>query len=184
MPRPMSILAALALCAVPALATAQAPAPAATDPNPMTSAARAQFVLVKGYILKSADKVSEDLYGFKPTPEVRSFGELFGHIANANYMICARALGEKNPSAENIEKTRTSKADLQKALAESFAYCEAAFGKVDDKSGMELVDLFRQKQPKLAALAFNTAHDFEHYGNLVTYMRLKGIVPPSSEGGM
>lgn len=182
MSRPLSMLLGLSLCALPALAAAQAPA--AADPNPITSAAKSQFGMVKGYITRSAEKVPEDTYSFKPTPEVRSFGQLIGHIANANFMICSRALGEKSPSADDVEKTKTSKADLQKALADSFAYCDGVFAKMDDKAAVEIVDFFRAKQPKIAVLNFNTAHDFEHYGNLITYMRLKGIVPPSSEGGM
>jgi uncharacterized damage-inducible protein DinB len=180
MTRRVSLVSAGLLCALPALASAQAP----PDANPMTAAAKGQFTMVKNYITKTADKVGEDLYGFKPTPEVRSLGQLLGHIANANFMICSRAAGEKSPSTEDIEKTKTTKADLSKALADSFAYCDGVFAKMDDKAGAEVVDFFRQKQPKLAVLQFNTAHDFEHYGNLVTYMRLKGIVPPSSEGGM
>lgn len=180
MTRPFPLVIAAVLCAAPAFAQA----PPSPEGSPMVAAAKGQFAMVKGYIVKSADKVGEDLYGFKPTPEVRSFGQLFGHIANANYMICSRAAGEKSPSTEDIEKTKTTKADITKALGESFAYCEGVFAKMDEKTGAEMVDFFRQKQPRLAVLQFNTAHDFEHYGNLVTYMRLKGIVPPSSEGGM
>jgi uncharacterized damage-inducible protein DinB len=180
MTRPLPLLLAGVLLAAPAFAQA----PPAPEGHPMTAAAKGQFAMVKNYITKSAEKVGEDLYGFKPTPEVRSFGQLFGHIANANYMICSRAMGEKPPSAEDIEKTKSAKADIVKALADSFAYCDGVFAKMDDKTGAEPVDFFRQKQPRLAVLQFNTAHDFEHYGNLVTYMRLKGIVPPSSEGGM
>lgn len=182
--RPMSTILGLSLCALPVLASAQSAAQAPADPNPITSAAKSQFGIVKGYITRSAEKVPEDAYAFKPTPEVRSFGQLLGHIANANFMICSRALGEKSPSTEDVEKTKTTKADLQKALADSFAYCDGAFAKMDDRAGAELVDFFRGKQPKIGVLTFNTAHNFEHYGNLITYMRLKGIVPPSSEGGM
>ena len=186
MRRPVSVLLGLSLCALPALAAAQAPpqAPAAADPNPITAAAKSQFGMIKGYVTRTAEKVPEDAYAFKPTPEVRSLGQLLGHIANANFMICSRAFGEKSPSTGDVEKTMTTKADLQKALADSFAYCDSVFAKMDDKAGVELVDFFRAKQPRIAVLNFNTAHTFEHYGNLVTYMRLKGIVPPSSEGGM
>ena len=82
---------------------------------------------------------------------------------------------------ESIEKTKTTKADLQKALADSFSACDAAYAAMTDAKGAEIVKFFGREQPKLAILSFNTAHDFEHYGNLVTYMRIKGIVPPSSE---
>ena len=108
-------LGLLALVAVPAFA--QAPA------NPITASLGGQLAMIKGYITKSAEQVPESLYSFKATPEVRSFAQLFGHVADSNYTMCAAAAGEKDPSL-NIEKTKTTKADLSKALGESFAYCE------------------------------------------------------------
>ena len=84
----------------------------------------------------------------------------------------------------DIEKTKTTKADLQKALADSFAFCEAQFDAMTDAKAAEMTDFFRGKQPRLNVLQFNIAHDFEHYGNLVTYLRIKGLVPPSSQGQM
>lgn len=155
---------------------------AAQDANPLTASTKGTFDSVKANIVKSAEKMPEEQYGFQPTPEVRTFGQLLGHIANANYMICARAAGEKSPSTDNIEKTKTSKADLIAALNASFAYCDGVWAKTTDASGIEMVEFFSRKQPRLAVLTFNTAHDFEHYGNVVTYLRMKGIVPPSSEG--
>jgi uncharacterized damage-inducible protein DinB len=154
-------------------------APAAAQ-NPVTAGMKMQYDMVKANITKSAEKVSEDLYSFKPTPEVRSFGQIIGHVADANYMFCSNASGAKGPEG-SIEKTKTSKADLQKALADSFAFCDTAFGGMTDAKGAESVNLFGMAQTRLSVLGFNTAHDFEHYGNLVTYMRLKNIVPPSSE---
>ena len=170
--------ALVTLIAVPAFAQAPAAAPA----NPMAASAAGTLAMVKGYILKSAEQVPENLYSFKPTPEVRSFGQLFGHIADANYMICATIAGEKSPAAASFEKTATSKADLTKALDGAFAYCEKVYGATKDADGAMMVDLFGMKMAKIAALGFNTAHDFEHYGNLVTYLRLNKMVPPSSQG--
>ncbi len=149
--------------------------------DPLTAATRQAFQTVRGYILKSAEKMAEADYGFKPTPEVRSFGSLLGHVANANYSMCARAAGEKSPAPGDIEKTKTTKAELVEALNGAFAYCDKVFGAMTDARGVEMVDFFGGKQPRLAVLAFNTAHTYEHYGNIVTYMRLKGLVPPSSE---
>lgn len=155
---------------------------AAAQENPMVAAIKAQQAMIKGNLVKSAAKVSEADYGFKPTPEVRSFGELVGHVANANYMICSTALGEKSPAAGNIEKTITGKAGLEKALGDSLAYCETAITKLTATSVNEEVKFFTGPTPRLGVFAFNNAHNMEHYGNMVTYMRLKGIVPPSSEG--
>jgi uncharacterized damage-inducible protein DinB len=153
----------------------------AQDANPLTAALKAQHDMVKGYLTKAAAKMPDSDFAFSPTPEVRSFARLVGHVANANNMICAVAAGEKSPSAADIEKTMTSKADLEKALTAAFAYCDGVYAKMTDTAGMETVKYFLGVQPKLAVLAFNNAHNMEHYGNIVTYMRLKNVVPPSSE---
>ena len=153
--------------------------------NPLTEATKAQFALIKGYLSKTADQVTEANYAFKPTPDVRSMGAIIGHIADANFNICSAASGAANPMKDmSAEKTKTSKADLQKALADSYAFCDAQYAAMTDAKGTEIVDFFTGKTPRLAVLAFNNAHNFEHYGNLVTYMRLKGMVPPSSQKGM
>lgn len=137
---------------------------------------------VKGWLTQAAEAIPEEHYAFKPTPEVRSMGQLFGHVANANFMICSAASGEKSPATGNAEQLKT-KAEIQKALADSFAFCDKAWTTVGGARGSEPVDLFGMKLTRASALAFNAAHDFEHYGNVVTYMRLKGMVPPSSQGG-
>jgi uncharacterized damage-inducible protein DinB len=155
---------------------------AAAQDNPMVKAIRAQHDMITGNLVKSAAKVSEADYAFKPTPEVRSFGELVGHVANANFMICATAVGEKSPSTANIEKTVTGKAALEKALADSIAYCTTAMGKLTPANVVEEIKFFTGPTPRLGVFSFNNAHNMEHYGNMVTYMRLKGVVPPSSEG--
>jgi uncharacterized damage-inducible protein DinB len=154
--------------------------------NPLSAGAKRSYDIIKNYILKTTAKVPEEHYSFKPTPDVRSFGEIIGHLADANYGICAVAAGEKPPAggfdpATSIEKTKKTKADLDKALADSFAYCDKAHAGMTDAAGTAVVKFFTGEMPKLSVLEFNTHHDFEHYGNLVTYMRLKGIVPPSSE---
>lgn len=169
-----SVLALVALLCLSGQVSAQ-------DANPMTDATRAQYELIKGNVTKAAARMAESDYGFAPTPEVRNFGRLVGHIANANYMLCAAAAGEKSPSTSDVEKTATTKADLEKALAGAFAYCDGVFAKMTDTAGLEKVKYFLGEQPKLAVLAFNNAHNMEHYGNIVTYMRMKGLVPPSSE---
>lgn len=159
-----------------------ASSPALAQENPLTTAAKQTLQLIKNNVVKSAEQMSEENYAFKPTPEVRTFGQLIGHIANANFMICSRATDAENPSKEDVEETKTAKADLQKALADSFAFCETQFDALTDARAAEMVDFFGgMKQTRLGVLQFNTAHDFEHYGNIVTYMRLKGMVPPSSQ---
>ena len=168
---PMTL--AVLLMAPPA-ALAQSPA------NPMQESIRSVFNVLKGYLSKTAEKVPEDLWSFKPTPDVRSFAQLIGHIADSQFGICAAAAGEK-PAQSGIEKSISAKAPLSKALNDSIAYCDKVIAGMDDKKGMEVMKFFTGPSTRLGVLSFNTAHSYEHYGNLVTYMRLKGIVPPSSE---
>jgi uncharacterized damage-inducible protein DinB len=160
------------------LAAATVTPQAQTDPT--IASVRATLDLVKGYITKAADQVPEEMYAFKPTADVRSLGQLFAHVADANYLICGMATGAKAEMA-GIEKSKTTKADITAALAESFKFCEAGFDKLTAATGAETVKFFVPGiQTRLGVLAFNNAHGFEHYGNIVTYMRLKGLVPPSS----
>jgi uncharacterized damage-inducible protein DinB len=155
-------------------------AAAAQAPDPATASIRGTFDLVKGNIMKAAAQIPEDMYAFKPTPEVRSMGALFAHIADANFMICGAASDEK-PTMTGIEKTKTTKKDLAEALEASFKFCESAFSGLTGARANETVKFFLPgTHTRLGVLAFNNAHDFEHYGNIVTYMRLKGMVPPSS----
>lgn len=142
---------------------------------------RLPYEIVKGYLTKAAEQVAEADYSFKPTPDVRSMGQLFGHIANANFMICSAASGEKSPATGDAEKLAT-KSEVQKALADSFSFCDKAWTAIGGARGTAPVDLFGMKFTAASAMSFNSAHDWEHYGNIVTYMRLKGMVPPSSQG--
>jgi uncharacterized damage-inducible protein DinB len=121
-------------------------------------------------------------YGFKPAPTVRTFGQVIGHLANDHYLICSAAKGEKNPQAgTDFEKT-TGKAALVKALQDSIAYCDGVYDTMTDAKGVEVIEMFGGKYPRLGALTINVSHSSEHYGNLVTYLRVKGLVPPSSTG--
>ena len=141
---------------------------------------KSTFDLVKGNILKAAAQVPDDMYAFKPTPDVRSMGALFAHIADANFMICGAASGDK-PTMSGIEKEKTAKKDVMAALEASFTFCESAFTGMTGARANETVKfMLPGTHTRLGILAFNNAHDFEHYGNVVTYMRLKGMVPPSS----
>jgi len=103
-----------------------------------------------------------------------------GHVADAQYLFCSIALGEKNPALD-IEHTKTSKADLIAALNTAFAYCDKAYDGLTDGKAVEIIKLFGNDAPRLSALTVNNMHDLEHYGNLATYLRIKGLVPPSSE---
>ncbi len=156
------------------------PAAAPSQDNPLSTFNKHVYGHVKDVLLRSAEKMPEENYNFKPTDTVRSYGQIVGHVADAQYLFCSIALGEKNP-APKIEQSKTSKADLIAALKDAFAYCDKAYDGMTDASATQMVKLFDMDAPKLGVLTVNNMHNLEHYGNLVTYMRLKNIVPPTSE---
>ncbi|HKD62921.1 MAG TPA: DinB family protein [Candidatus Acidoferrales bacterium] len=153
---------------------------AAMAANPLTTWNKYAYTRVKGILTRSAEKMPEENYSFKPVDTVRSYGQIVGHVADAQYLFCSLASGEKNPGLD-IEHTKTSKADLLAALNTAFAYCDKVYDSVTDAAATQTIKLFGNDAPRMSALIVNNMHDMEHYGNLVTYMRIKGIVPPSSE---
>ncbi|HTP89628.1 MAG TPA: DinB family protein [Bryobacteraceae bacterium] len=148
--------------------------------NPLTGAERGVYMFLTHNVVAGAEKMPEENYSFRPTADVRTFGQLVGHLADANNMFCGMVLGEP-PATASIEKTKTAKADLVQALKDAIAHCGKAFDATTDANGVETVKFMGRDFPKLTVLSVNTAHNYEHYGNMVTYMRIKGIVPPSSE---
>lgn len=148
--------------------------------NPHLTSSRAFFQMAKTNVLKSADKMPEDKFGFRPSDDVRTYGQVLAHIADAQYTLCGM-VREGKPVRKGIEKSATTKADIVKALNEAFAYCDAAYDGLTDSSSAAMVSWFGQPRTKLTVLDFNITHTYEHYGNLVTYMRINHIVPPSSE---
>ncbi len=166
------------------LAVVAAPLAAQGGPgagNSAVATARSVWLQNANYITQSAIDMPEANFAFKATPAVRSFGQLIGHVAGSQYMFCAAALGEPMRAEDDIEKTKTSKADLVAAMKASTTYCEKAYA-LNDAATRAEITMFGQKQTKLWALIMNAAHDGEHYGNIVTYLRLNGMVPPSSKG--
>ena len=159
------------------LATA---AVAVAQDNPLSAFNKRTYGQVKVWLAGSAEKMPEENYDFKPTDAVRSFGQVVGHVADAQYLFCSVVLGEKNPALK-IEQTKTSKADLIAALKDAFAYCDKAYDGLIDASATQMVKFFGGDTPKLGVLSVNIAHSAEHYGNIVVYLRLKNIVPPSTE---
>lgn len=149
------------------------------DQAPSTAdAIRQSYNAIKSNLLKAADKMPDDGYAFKPTPEQRTFGGWVAHVADAQTAGCSRALGmPKSPSAGS----KTTKADLLAALKDSFDTCDAAYAALTDANANESVQSFRGPTTRLASLAGNITHDSECYGAMAVYLRLKGIVPPSSE---
>jgi uncharacterized damage-inducible protein DinB len=151
-----------------------------TSKSVLVMSSQGLFGVAKGDILKSLDKIPDNLWSFQPTPDVRTVGQLFAHIADGQYEFCSAAEGKQVD--KGIEKTAKTKAEISAAVKEAFAYCDGVFAKMTEASAAEPVPFFGRQLSRLSIMDFNTAHTMEHYGNLVTYMRIKGIVPPSSEG--
>jgi uncharacterized damage-inducible protein DinB len=148
--------------------------------NPLSASAKGQFIGISGFVARSAEKIPENLYAFRATPEVRTIAQLFGHIADAYFGMCSAAADSKPPQS-GLEQSATSKAALVKALSDGVSYCRSVMDGMNDTKGAESVPFNFGPTPRLGILFFATAHTYEHYGNLVTYMRLNKIVPPSSE---
>src|SRR3954470_17552783 len=152
--------------------------------NPISDAVRNQWNNVKRNIKESADQMPEANYSFKPTPDVRSFGAILAHVAGASYEFCSAAKGEKAPfDEEHFEKTATTRAAIVKATNDAIAYCDGAYTALTDATAAQMVPgaFGGSQSPRSSALIGQIGHDNEHYGNLVTYFRLKGMVPPSSK---
>ena len=127
-------------------------------------------------------------YSFRPTPDVRTFAQLIGHVVNANWFFCSQAKQEAPPSTTNHEQL-SDKAALVKALNDSLAYCDQVYSTTTDANFNQPVKMAPgvgmgpASTVRGAILIFNTTHNNEHYGNIVVYMRLKGHVPPSTASG-
>lgn len=172
-----------ALVLATSAASAQAPATPAPTPQKITLAAGMQrsYDNIKRNLTEMAAKMSDADYGFKPTPDVRSYGQLFGHTANSAFNNCSAVRGVANPNQGNDNEKKTTKAELQKALADSFAFCDEAFAGLTDANAAELIKQGINEVARASVLANVIAHDNEMYGTGVVYMRLKGLVPPSTE---
>jgi DinB superfamily len=143
--------------------------------NPLIAEGKQTYTTVKNNLLKAADKMPEDAYSFKASPDVQSFGERISHVAN-QIGTCSAITGERKPSAK-----AASKAEIVAALKASFDACDAAWDSMNDKTAMEMIAGRGGQRSKLGVLIGNTNHDSEMYGYISVYMRLKSVVPPSSD---
>jgi len=174
----MAAMLAVAVLPVSAQTPAQ-PRPPQTFPVYL----QAQYATLKGNITGSVDKMLAEHFAFKPVPEVMSYAELLTHIVDTQYGYCSTVKGAANPGASLNFKV-TDKAAVAQLVKDSFAYCDDAFAAVTNENALEM--LTRGSAPNQRQLARVNqltqliVHGNEHYGNLVTYMRIKGIVPPSS----
>lgn|SRR5665213_2890035 len=167
------------LCAVLLIAIFAGVVNVKAQSNSVSDDAKGDYTSIKNVLLKSADKMPEENYSFRTTPQVRTYGEMIAHIADVQTMLCGAVKGEmKRGNAAG----KTSKADLTAALKASFDYCDPVYDSMTDATGTQPAKVMGQNKTKLGVLFFNVTHDNEMYGQMVAYMRIKGIVPPSSEG--
>ncbi|AHG89151.1 DinB-like domain protein [Gemmatirosa kalamazoonensis] len=168
----MTRIVAAVVLALPSLAAAQA--------SPGVTAAREAWRQMTTYITRAAEQMPEADYAYRPIATVRTFGQMIGHVAGAQRVFCAAALGDPEPREDAIEKSATTKAALVQALKASTTYCERAYALTDAQAAGRASSM-GDAGTKLTFLAENATHNAEHYGNIVTYMRMKGMVPPSSQ---
>ncbi len=148
--------------------------------NPLMQSLKGTFDITKTNIMSTAEILDDDMYAYRPTDEVRTAGQILAHLADGQFSFCGAAAGEPGAAPETFEQTRTRKAEIIAALELGFAYCERIFARTTDAGAADAADFFGAPNTVAGILAFNSTHNYEHYGNLVTYMRINGIVPPSS----
>lgn len=174
------MLAMKSFCACMTLVFVSSSAFAQSTGDGYTSTVTSSWNRVKRLLAASAEAMPESGYAFKPTPDVRTYGELIGHLADDHYLFCSGLKGEKNPKEGVAFEKLATKADFVKALNESIAYCDPVYAAAKDDAKMTQPLPTRRDTP-FSSMLMNVTHDSEHYGNLVTYLRVKGIVPPSSQ---
>jgi uncharacterized damage-inducible protein DinB len=179
--RPLASL--LILACTPILAAAQTSdggIGTALSPS-MPASVQSMHAIIRRNLAEAAEGMPAAEYGFKPTPEVRSFAEILAHVAQANYFFCSMAKGETPPSVVGQIKAG-EKAVVAKALGDALAYCDEVYKGTTDANVNQLVKIQGPggQASRGNVLMFNTTHNNEHYGNLIVYLRLKGQVPPST----
>jgi len=165
------------------LATAMASACAlqAQKADPFSTEIKQMYSHVKNNLAKIAEKMPDENYGFKPTAETRTFAQIVGHVADVQTRSCSAVNG--TPKSLNAS-SKTTKADLVASLKESFFLCDQAFDSLTDATTLDLITLPGGEHHSKAGLLLMSviAHSNEEYGYMAVYLRLKGVVPPSSEG--
>jgi uncharacterized damage-inducible protein DinB len=149
----------------------------------MAASLKSMHQVIRRNLAEAAAAMPADEYSFKPTPQVRSFAELVGHVINGNLYFCSQARAEKPSFGGDVSKI-SDKTALVKALNDALAYCDAAYDATTDANVNQAVGVQGRggstPTTRGLVLMFNTTHNNEHYGNLVVYMRLKNHVPPST----
>jgi len=183
MPRNAATISTLLFTIAASSLSAQAP-PRPRPPETHSTFLQAQYAGLKRNIIGSAEGMPVEHFSFKPSPDVRTYAQQLGHVVDTQYFFCNAVKGGPNPGTGKDFEQITEKAAMVQAVKEAFAYCDDAFASLTDETAMQMITIGvapNQRQTARAnQLTMVVVHGNEHYGNLVTYMRLKGIVPPSS----
>ena len=170
------------VCTLLAGGAAMQSSPQSPTVEPASYTLRRYYDGTKDIVLRAAEKMPEQHYGFKPTEDVRTFGQLVAHVAGANFNLCSILKGERNPLPEpNLEKVKKTKSEMVESLKSSYAYCDPIFAALKDAELGEPRMMFGTPANKAVLATQLFTHLNKHYGNMITYMRMKGVVPPSSE---
>lgn len=177
----MRLLAATVFVLFAVDASAQAPRPLQTFPAFL----QGQYATLKRNITGSAEKMPAEHFSFKPAPEVMSYAEMLAHVLEVQFGYCSTVKGAPNPAAgKDLMKKTTDKAAVIQLAKESFDYCDDVMAGLTNENALEILTVGTAPNQRQIArsnqLTMLVVHGNEHYGNLVTYMRMKGIVPPSS----
>ncbi len=166
----------LVLVLAPA-AFAQAPATAPVGP---AAEALAAYNRIKPNVIKAAEKMPDSDYQFKPTPEIRTFARIVNHVTEAQFQSCTLVNGGKF-DPKSVPSDTGTKAEILAGLNASFAECDKAYGALTDANVAEVMVNPRAKRSRITLAWGNISHDNEQYAELSTYLRLKGLVPPTAE---
>lgn len=176
--RMMSVFAGLMLAGV---AAAQTPPAPPTSPTGPAGEVQGSYARLKGFVIKAADDMPAENYTFKPTPDIRTFARVVNHVTEAQFRSCGSINGV---AAANITKPPADTADkatIVEALKASFAECDKAYAGLTDANLADMIQAGPVKRSRIGLSWGNVSHDNEQYATLALYMRLKGLVPPSSE---
>jgi uncharacterized damage-inducible protein DinB len=151
----------------------------------LAGGAKAMHAAIRRNLAEAAENMPADEYAFRPTAQIRTFGQIIGHVIDSNFFFCSQVAGEKSPATADYEQI-TGKAALVKALNDSLVYCDRVYAATTDANFMQPVQIAHvdgmgsNNTVRGAVLMYNIVHNNEHYGNLAVYMRLKGHFPPST----
>ena len=141
---------------------------------------KTQWESTRALVTNMADFVPEDKYDWKPTPEVRSFREQLQHLVGENYMYMSMAAGETNPMGNDKINALKTRAEIVQAMKDSYEYGAKVWAGMTEAKAMENITLFNNQAPRLRAILGQIVDNMDHYGNLVVYVRVNGMVPPRS----